>query len=70
MENVLEALRGKKKLDLFECARVSRNATVEESIGALSQMVKEGKFDYIGMSECSAETLRRGNAVRVVLLFF
>jgi aryl-alcohol dehydrogenase-like predicted oxidoreductase len=40
---------------------------VEEAIKTLAEFVKEGKFDYIGMSECSAETLRRANAVCLFL---
>ncbi|GJE88503.1 aldo/keto reductase [Phanerochaete sordida] len=60
------ALRGKKRLDLFECARIDPNFTVEQTIGALAGLVKEGLFDHIGMSECSAATLRRGHAVHPV----
>ena len=40
---------------------------IEETIKFLSLFVKEGKFDYIGLSECSADTLRRANAVRLLL---
>jgi aryl-alcohol dehydrogenase-like predicted oxidoreductase len=36
---------------------------IEEAVKTLAELVKEGKFDYIGLSECSAETLRRANAV-------
>ena len=66
MTNVLAAPRGTKKLDLFECARVDSNYTVEHNIGVLKGLVEEGLFDHIGMSECSAETLRRGNAVHPI----
>lgn len=57
------ALRGTKKMDLFECARVATDVPVEEVIKTLSELIKEGKFDHIGMSECKAETLRRANSV-------
>lgn len=36
---------------------------IETQMENLVTLVKEGKFDYIGLSECSAETLRRANAV-------
>lgn len=56
-------LRGTKKLDLYEPARVDPNVPIEEAIRILAGFVKEGKFDHIGLSECKAETLKRANAV-------
>lgn len=64
VDTVLKALRGTKKIDLFECARVDSRVAIEDNIATLANLVKEGKFDHIGMSECAAATLRRGNAVR------
>jgi len=58
-----EVLAGTKKLDLFECARVDPNVPIEEAIRTLSILQKEGKFNHIGISEASAATLRRANAV-------
>ena len=46
-----------------QCARVDSKVPVEDVIKTLSGFVKEGKFDYIGMSECSEKSLRRGHAV-------
>lgn len=63
VENINEKLRGTKHLDLFQSARVDSNVSIEESIRALIELKNEGKLDHIGMSECSAATLRRGNAV-------
>jgi len=63
---ILEKLRGTKKLDLFECARVDRKVPVEEAIKTLSGFVAEGKFDFIGMSEVSAATLRKGHSVHPI----
>jgi len=63
---VLTKLRGTKKLDLFESARVASNVPVEDAIKTLSGFVSEGKFDYIGMSECSAESLRRGHSIHPI----
>lgn len=68
VENILSRLRGKKKLDLFECARVDHEVPLEESIRTLTEFVKEGKFDYIGISECKAETFRRASAVGIASL--
>ena len=64
VDTILEKLRGKKRVDLFECARVDRKVSIEETIKTLSDFVREGKFDYIGTSETSAATLKRANAVR------
>ncbi|EGN95420.1 hypothetical protein SERLA73DRAFT_186401 [Serpula lacrymans var. lacrymans S7.3] len=66
VDTIVEKLRGKKRLDLFECARVDPKVPVEDAIKVLSGYVKEGKFDHIGMSECSAESLRRGHAVHPI----
>lgn len=66
MTAINAALRGTKRLDLFECARVDHSYSIEHTISVLSELVKEGLVDHIGMSECSAETLRRGNAVHPI----
>ena len=66
---ILKALRGKKKLDLFEPARRDSNYEMEHYAEVLNEMVKEGKFDYIGLSEVSAETIRRAHKVSTRLLF-
>ena len=63
VELINEKLRGTKRLDLYECARIDPKVPLEESIRALVELKKEGKLDHIGMSECSADSLRRGNAV-------
>ncbi|KAF8844589.1 aldo/keto reductase [Paxillus ammoniavirescens] len=61
-----EKLRGTKRLDLFQSARVDPNVPVEVSIGALVKLKNEGKLDHIGMSECSAETLRKGHKIHPI----
>ncbi|KDQ60704.1 hypothetical protein JAAARDRAFT_31679 [Jaapia argillacea MUCL 33604] len=66
VDRINAALRGKKRLDLYESARVDPNTPVEEAVKNMAQLVKEGKFDHIGMSECSAQTLRRANAVHPI----
>ena len=43
--------------------RVDPKTPIEETVGALAELVQEGKIKYIGLSECSAETLRRASKV-------
>lgn len=63
VNKINEKLRGTKRLDLFQSARVDPNVPVEVSIRALVNLKNEGKLDHIGMSECSAETLRKAHKV-------
>ncbi|KAJ3019103.1 hypothetical protein NUW54_g175 [Trametes sanguinea] len=63
VDNCMKALRGTKKIDLFQPARIDRDVAIEDTMHALVEMVREGKFDHIGLSECSAATLRRGHAI-------
>ncbi len=44
-------------IDLYYLHRLDRQVPIEESVGALSDLVKEGKIGQIGLSEVSAETL-------------
>ncbi|KAI0304547.1 NADP-dependent oxidoreductase domain-containing protein [Russula brevipes] len=66
VDAILKALRGTKKLDLFEPARRDSNYEIEHYAEALSELVKEGKFDYIGLSEVGAETIRRAHKIAPV----
>jgi pyridoxine 4-dehydrogenase len=68
VDNILKALRGKKKLDLFESARRDPKYEIEHYAEVLNEMVKEGKFDHIGLSEVGAETVRRAHKVRSIFL--
>lgn len=63
VDDILKALRGTKKLDLFEPARRDPNYEIERYAEVLNELVKEGKFDYIGLSEVGAETVRRAHKV-------
>ncbi len=65
VDRINAVLRGTKRLDLFESARVDPNIPLEDAIKTIAQLKSEGKFDHIGMSECKAETLRRANAVGI-----
>jgi aryl-alcohol dehydrogenase-like predicted oxidoreductase len=46
--------------------RMDKNVPIEETMGALKELVNEGKIKYIGLSECSSDTLRRAHAVHPV----
>jgi len=50
-------------LDIFCMSRVDPVVPVEDSVGAMAELVKEGKTRFIALSECSADSLRRGSAV-------
>ena len=50
-------------VDLYYLHRIDPNVPIEDSIGALSELVKAGKVRYIGVSEASAATIRKAHAV-------
>jgi aryl-alcohol dehydrogenase-like predicted oxidoreductase len=54
---------GIETLDVFCMSRVDPNVPIEESVGGMAELVKEGKTRFISLSECSAGSLRRGSAV-------
>src|ERR1700739_3128415 len=54
---------GIETLDVFCMSRVDPNVPIEESVGGMAELVREGKTRFISLSECSAESLRRGSAV-------
>jgi aryl-alcohol dehydrogenase-like predicted oxidoreductase len=54
---------GTEYIDLYYQHRVDPNTPIEETVGALAELVQEGKIRYIGLSEAGANTLRR--AVKV-----
>ncbi|KAH7074514.1 NADP-dependent oxidoreductase domain-containing protein [Paraphoma chrysanthemicola] len=49
--------------DLYYLHRIDPNTPLEESIPALDELRKAGKTKYIGLSECSAATLRKANSI-------
>lgn len=53
-------------VDLFYLHRIDRSVPIEESVGALSKLVADGKIRHIGLSECSVTTLRRAHAVHPI----
>lgn len=53
-------------IDLYYLHRWDKSVPVEDSVGALSELVSEGKIREIGLSEVSAETLKKAHAVHPV----
>jgi aryl-alcohol dehydrogenase-like predicted oxidoreductase len=57
---------GVDHIDLYYQHRVDRTVPIEETVGAMSRLVAEGKVRYLGMSEASPATLRRGHATHPI----
>jgi len=53
-------------VDLYYMHRLDPNTPIEETVGALAELVKEGKIRHIGLSEVSAKTLRRAYKVHPI----
>lgn len=53
-------------IDLYYAHRVDPNTSIEETVGAMAELVKEGKVRYLGLSECTAEDLRKAHAVHPI----
>jgi aryl-alcohol dehydrogenase-like predicted oxidoreductase len=53
-------------IDLYFQHRVDPNTPIEETVGAMAQLVKEGKVRFIGLSEAGAQTIRRAHKVHPV----
>ncbi|PZP44103.1 MAG: aldo/keto reductase [Pseudopedobacter saltans] len=54
------------EIDLYYAHRVDPNVPVEETVGAMSDLVKAGKVRYLGLSEASPESLRKANAIHPI----
>jgi len=53
-------------IDLYYLHRADPNTPIEETIGAMADLVNEGKVRYLGLSEVSSDVLRRANAVHPI----
>jgi aryl-alcohol dehydrogenase-like predicted oxidoreductase len=53
-------------IDLYYLHRWDKAVPIEDSVGALKELVREGKIRAIGLSEVSADTLRRAHAVHPI----
>jgi aryl-alcohol dehydrogenase-like predicted oxidoreductase len=69
MKTAIEASLRRLKIetiDLYYAHRVDPKVPVEEMVGAMSDLVKEGKVRYLGLSEASAESIRKAHAVHPI----
>jgi aryl-alcohol dehydrogenase-like predicted oxidoreductase len=64
-DEALQRLRT-DRIDLYYLHRWDRQVSIEESVGELSRLVKEGKILSIGLSEVSSDTLRRAHSVHPI----
>ncbi|MFD4550547.1 aldo/keto reductase [Streptomyces sp. NPDC058466] len=71
-EHVRSSIHGSLKrlgtdyVDLYYQHRVDPDVPIEETVGALAELVAEGKVRHIGLSEAGPETIRRANAVHPI----
>jgi aryl-alcohol dehydrogenase-like predicted oxidoreductase len=64
-EASLERL-GVEHIDLYYQHRVDQSVPIEETVGAMAELVESGKVRYLGLSEASPETIRRAHAVHPI----
>ncbi len=57
---------GIEQIDLYYQHRVDSTVPIEETVQAMIELKKEGKIRYLGLSECSAKSLRRAHAVHPI----
>jgi len=57
---------GMDTIDLYYLHRVDQTVPIEETVGAMSELVAAGKVRYLGLSEASAATIRRAHAVHPI----
>ncbi len=55
-------------IDLYYPSRVDPNVPIEDTVGTLGELVKEGKIRHVGLSEAGSETLRRASAVHPIAM--
>jgi aryl-alcohol dehydrogenase-like predicted oxidoreductase len=57
---------GVEHIDLYYQHRVDENTPIEDTVGAMAELVAAGKVRHIGLSEAAAETIRRAHAVHPI----
>ena len=57
---------GTDHIDLYYLHRPAENAEIEETVGAMAELVAEGKVRYLGLSETTSDLLRRAHAVHPI----
>jgi aryl-alcohol dehydrogenase-like predicted oxidoreductase len=71
-ENVRRSIEGSLQrlgtdhVDLYYQHRIDPDTPIEDTVGALAELVKEGKIRHIGLSEAAPETIRRAHAVHPI----
>jgi aryl-alcohol dehydrogenase-like predicted oxidoreductase len=65
IEGSLERL-GTDHVDLYYLHRVDPGTPIEETVGAMAELVQEGKVRHLGLSEASAQTIRRAHATHPI----
>jgi aryl-alcohol dehydrogenase-like predicted oxidoreductase len=65
VEGSLERL-GTDRIDLYYQHRVDPNTPIEDTVGALAELIAEGKVRHIGLSEAGPATIRRAHAVHPI----
>ena len=53
-------------IDLYYAHRIDPTVPVEETVGAMAELIREGKVRYIGLSEASPDSIRRANAIHPI----
>ena len=57
---------GIETIDLYYCHRLDTSVPIEHTVQAMAELKNEGKIRYLGLSECSAESLRRAHQVHPI----
>jgi aryl-alcohol dehydrogenase-like predicted oxidoreductase len=57
---------GVDHVDLYYQHRVDKNVPIEDTVGAMADLVRQGKVRYLGLSEASAKTVRRAHSVHPI----
>ena len=65
--NCLEMLGPVGNIDMFECARRDPNVPLEETLGALEELVQEGRIGGVALSEVNAGTIRQASSITKIV---
>jgi len=57
---------GVQRIDLYYQHRVDKKVPIEETVGAMAELVREGKVHHLGLSEAASQTIRRAHAVHPI----
>lgn len=57
---------GREVIDLYYVHRIDESVPIEETVGAMTDLIQQGKIRYVGLSEPASETLKRAHAVHPI----